>query len=217
MSKVKKLNIPTKNTRTTILTHLLDKDLSAIDLSEILGINESGIRRHLNILEERGYIRHYFKKAGRGRPKKLFTLTSSGRKLFPRKGEVLLEVILEELQEKYNKEELNTFLSDAAEKLKTYYSINEDKNLEDRLQDLVKAFDDFGFFPTLHKEDNTYVIDYRNCAFDLKNQELVPLLCKLHIQLLQNLLDDVEIQQEKSFLRKDKICRHRILLKAQEG
>lgn len=63
--KVKKLKIPTENTRTTILKHLLDKDLSAIDLSGKLGINESGIRRHLNILEERGYIRHYFKKSNR--------------------------------------------------------------------------------------------------------------------------------------------------------
>lgn len=214
---MKKLKIPTENTRTTILKHLLDKDLSAIDLSGKLGINESGIRRHLNILEERGYIRHYFKKAGRGRPKKLFTLTSLGKKLFPRKGGILLEVILKKLQERSTKEELEAFISDTAKRLKSYFTPDEDKNLEDRLQGIVNAFDDFGFFPSLHKEDDTYVIDYRNCVFGLKNEEVRPLLCKIHIQLLQNLLNGVEVQQEASFLGKEKICRHRILLKQQEN
>lgn len=205
-----KLKIPTENTRTKILKHLLGKDLSAIDLSEKLEINESAVRRHLSILEEKDLVRHYFRKMGRGRPKKLFSLTSSGRELFPKKTGLFLQILIQKVREKFGKEAIETLLTEMAEELKEYFLSKEGGNLREQLEELLKALDDFGFFPSLHEEENSFIIEYRNCVFDKAAQELGQLLCKLHTELLRSSLDKFDIKKETSLLDEGTVCRHRI-------
>lgn len=98
-----KLILQSGTTRSKILNLLLSQDLTALDISDRLGINESAIRRHLKNLENQELVDPYFKKVKKGRPKKYFSLTDSGEDLFPRETELLLTILIKHIQKKYGK------------------------------------------------------------------------------------------------------------------
>lgn len=209
------VRVPKDNTRTTILTYLLGQDLSALDLEEKIGINESAIRRHLQILEENGFIEHYFKKAKRGRPKKLYSITSAGRDLFPKKNDLLLRSLVKKLEKEYGETAVSGLMKKVAKSLKKHLSLPErNGNPKERLEALVNAFDKLGFFPALSKEGDTYVISFRHCIFDGKDPGLAKYLCMMHKQLIREVLGDIEILQTSSLCEEGgEVCRHEISFK----
>jgi DNA-binding transcriptional ArsR family regulator len=80
-SKVIKLEghrIPGKKsaTRSALFKLLQDGERRVLDLAKTLRLRESGVRRHLNELEEEGLVEPFFKRDGLGRPKKYYRLKS---------------------------------------------------------------------------------------------------------------------------------------------
>lgn len=201
-------NLPVSDTRGEVLEHLLKKDLTAIELEGVLNINESAVRRHLDILEQAGYIEHYFKKAKRGRPKKYYKITKDGKTLFPKKTELLLILLVEKLKEHYGKEELESLLDDIGDEILKYFpSWKEKKNLEDRMKELIDAFEDFGFLPSLSEEEGSYLIEYRNCVFDEANDELKEKLCEIHENIVKNSLGNVKVEKKEPKSENIHVCK----------
>ncbi|NIQ05165.1 MAG: ArsR family transcriptional regulator, partial [Candidatus Korarchaeota archaeon] len=186
------------------------QDLNAIELKDKLGINESAVRRHLNILEKRGFVRHYFKKAGRGRPKKKYTLTPEGRQLFPRQIGLLTTILIQKLKKRYNEEELEALMADVAKELEEFFPPPEGKGVEERLETLVNAFNEFGFFSSYSKENNFYFLECQNCVFGRAAKEIGSLLCNVHKKIIQNSVGTENIEQVESLLKGDKVCKYRI-------
>lgn len=207
------LEVSLKDTRAVILTHLLGEDLSAIDLEEKLGINESAVRRHLDILEQQGYIEHFFEKAKRGRPKKLYTITSAGRGLFPEKTHFLFTLLAQRIKEDQGDESLEKLLSGVAEDFaENLVSENSDKTNEERLKELVDSLDEFGFYATASKKDEVYDIEYRNCVFGDVLQDFGTQLCEMHKQIINAAVSDADVTLEKSLAGGDNLCVHKVVL-----
>lgn len=207
------VKMPTRNTRTKILTSLLGRDLSALDLRTVLGINESAIRRHLDILENRGLIEHRFEKASKGRPKKLYRITDRGRSLFPRESGILLSILTEKLVEEFGRSEVERLMDLVAEGFADRL-IGEERSgsTEEILNRLVEAFNDLGFYCDLTGDGDAYVMEYRNCVFADVPSEFSKWVCLLHQKVLGKVLGDIEIDQVSSIMAGDDHCLQRLEL-----
>ncbi len=211
MIKRMKSRIQTEDTKGEILENLLSKDLTALDLAEILEINESAVRRHLNKLESDGLIDSYFEKAEKGRPKKYFSLTDEGKRLFPRQIELLLELMIKNIQEGLDEDASLRLEENLVEDLINLFpGFDEKDSMEDKIEKLVKGFDELGFYCSYHEEDDTYRISYRNCAFGNLPKKEAYWLCDIHRKVIKELLDELDIQQERSMLEGDNSCVQRI-------
>src|SRR5699024_5294406 len=58
-------------------------DASVEEVAQALGLAGSTIRQHLELLEEKGLLKHESVAKGPGRPTSRYRLTPSGRQLFP--------------------------------------------------------------------------------------------------------------------------------------
>lgn len=204
-------NLPLNETRASILTHLLSEDLTALGLEEKIGINESAIRRHLNTLEQDDYVEHYFEKASRGRPKKLYTITPAGRRLFPQKTHLLFILLTKLVKEKYGESNLKELLSVVADQFAERLTPEEKiEDKEARLEKFVNSLDEFGFFPIFSKEEGVYYIKYRNCVFGEVIEELCGDLCEMHMQIVRNVIPGCKVEQIQSIGEGDNPCIHKI-------
>ncbi len=205
------LKLPRNDTRTTILTKLLEKDMTAIQITGELDINESAVRKHLKRLEKRGLIQHEFRKVKKGRPKKFFVLTEMGKKAFPRRESLFLNIFIRKVADKFGEEGLQDVLDLVLEELLEYFPKRGDEPLEDVLKKMVERFNEFGFYASLSKDEGGYTIEYKNCVFEEVAKELDSEMCKIHRSILSRSLGGANIDNETSQISGDKVCRQRIV------
>ncbi len=172
-----------------------------------LNINESAVRKHLDLLEKRGLVKFEFKKADVGRPKKLYRLTTKGRESFPHMSDLLLRLLSEEIHKKFDTEEmkeLSDFLAQEITEEIAGDGIADD--IDKTLDNVVKRFNLMGLYCTLETMDDEYIITYRNCVFREVSSEFSAWMCRVHRKVLKNVLGDIVVKQEHSILAGDPYC-----------
>lgn len=193
------------------MKHLLEDNFTALDLEEKLGINESAVRRHLKILEDKGLVDHHFEKASRGRPKKLFTLTQRGKEAFPQKTHLVFALLADLIEKKYGSEQLQDLLSEVAGKFaKELEPKEEGIGREERFEKIVNSLEEFGFYLSVEMKNEAYMIKYRNCIFENIKEDLGDKLCKLHDEITRNLFPEKKIELDSKVEKDGKVCFHRI-------
>ncbi len=208
--------VPLNDTRALIMSNLLNKDLTAIDLEEKLEINESAVRRHLDTLQNQGLVKPYFEKASKGRPKKMYSLTESGNNIFPQKTCKLFSFMIDDLQERIDEEVLDKVFTSAASRLAENLAPDREfSSTEDKLEVFIDSLDDFGFFPEKSKENGFFKVEYRNCVFnnldnDVLDDEISDKLCNLHKEVVENVMSNCEVSGGKGIGESDGNCFHLI-------
>ncbi|MFW5945498.1 MAG: helix-turn-helix transcriptional regulator [Candidatus Natronoplasma sp.] len=207
----RKNRIKLDGTKGEILENLLSTDLTALELSDILSINESAVRRHLNNLESDGLVESYFEKADKGRPKKYFTLTDGGKKTFPRQIELLLELIIRNIKEEFD-EDVSSSLKEKLvnDLIGLFPEVDEDEILERKIEKVVEGSNEMGFYTSYSEEDGSHHLSFRNCAFGDLPKEEARWLCEAHKKVIEELLGGVELQQKSSMVEGDHTCIQRI-------
>ncbi len=84
-------------TRAHIVDLLLEGAKTTHQLADILKIHHTAVRAQLEGLERNGLVFADFRHEGVGRPKKYYALTEDGRELLPRRYQLMLEIILQNL------------------------------------------------------------------------------------------------------------------------
>lgn len=174
-------------------------------------------RRHLDVLERDGIISHYFERSTMGRPKKKYRLTESGKKLLPKRTSVFIFLLTRNLVSMYGQEALRLLIERMAKDLAKYFlpelAQQPRENVEDYLKNMVRRFDNFGFYATISKQDSEYVITYRNCIFSDALPELGELLCEMHKKTVEKILGEESVIQEETIARGGELCIQRIRIK----
>ena len=208
------LKMPSENTRTEILKHLLGNSMTALQLKEILGINESAVRRHLQKLENRNLLEHQFEKASKGRPKKYYKLTEEGRELFPKETDLLMNILIKQLEKQLSESEMESLMEKVGDDIKDY--LEPDKKEEDtekNLKELIDNFNRLGFFCSYKKHDDEYTIEYRNCIFSDVSRRFAKYICGIHKETMEDVLgEDIDFEQTSSILGGDEVC-HQVIKK----
>lgn len=204
-----KIGIPSEGTRTTILRYLLGRDMTAVDMSDELDINESAVRRHLDILENKGLIDHDFQKVSRGRPKKYYRITPVGERLFPSKTDLILKSVLDAVVDEYGEDALEKIEERLVDNISGMLPEVEGE-FEKRVGAITKMFDDLGFYASHEKKNGDYYLRYENCAFSGLPDRYSSWLCKIHCEVIKKVLGKIKFTQIKSAAEGDKVCLQKV-------
>ncbi|WP_075056747.1 ArsR family transcriptional regulator [Thermogymnomonas acidicola] len=157
-----------------ILRELSTSERSAGSLSELLGINKTAVKEHLETLEKKGYIRSYFKHQSSGRPGKFYELTEKGMELFPKRYAEFSALLLQEVERELGgQERLNAILSRMADRL--VESVGWSGNLDEggttregkirKLGEFVSMLNRLGYYARLEIGEDCVRIVRHNCIF----------------------------------------------------
>ncbi len=207
---------PFEGTRGKILEQLAEAPRTARDLAHTLGIQESAARGHLDRMEDRGLVTPTFRREGVGRPRKRYALTARGLELFPKKYELMLDAIVEELLSREGEKYVGALFEEAAERLA--HSVERDLPAggtpEEKARRLVELLNRLGFRSTIEKTpDGKFRVLRTNCVFHRSALTHPGLVCNVFDKrLTEALLGGSGVDLQDSIVRGGLRCAHLIQL-----
>ncbi len=206
-----------EGTRGRILEELALAPLTARDLAKKLGIQESAARGHLDRMEERGLVVPSFRREGVGRPRKRFVLTGAGQELFPKKYDVILDSIVNELLAREGEGYVSALFAESAKRMARAVAKEIPKNgaAEDRTRTLVASLNRLGFQCSVEKTaDGQMRIVRANCVFRHSALSHPYLLCEVFDKhLTESLLGEAGVNLVDSIGHGGLRCTHLIELR----
>lgn len=206
-----------EGTRGRILEELATAPRTARDLAKTLGIQESAARGHLGRMEERGLVVPSFRREGVGRPRKRYMLTGQGQDLFPKKYDLILDTLVDELLAREGEGYVSALFAEAAERMARAVALEVPKGgtTEDRARYLVTTLNRLGFRCAVEKSaDGHLKIVRTNCVFRHSALSHPYLLCEVFDQhLTEALLGQIGVDLQDSIGRGGMRCTHLIQLR----
>ncbi|MGA8711328.1 MAG: MarR family transcriptional regulator [Thermoplasmata archaeon] len=157
-----------EGTRGRILEELAVAPRTARDLAQKLGIQESAARGHLGRMEERGLVVPSFRREGVGRPRKRYVLTGAAQELFPKKYDLILDTVVDELLAREGEGYVNALFADAAQRMarEVAKEVPRSGSPVDRAEHVVRSLNRLGFRCTTDRSpDGRIRINRTNCVF----------------------------------------------------
>jgi predicted ArsR family transcriptional regulator len=203
-------------TRGRIIEELAVSPKTARDLSKSLGIQESAARGHLERLESRGLVVPTFRREGVGRPRKRYLLTPQGQELFPRRYELLLDYVMEELIAREGEAYVSRLFAEAARSMAKQIAkeLPAGRSIHERASALAASLNNLGFRCTVEEQaDGVLKIVRSNCVFRHSALSHAYLLCDVFDKrLTEELLGQVGLDLKDSIARGGMHCTHLIQL-----
>jgi predicted ArsR family transcriptional regulator len=203
-------------TRGKVLDELAAGPKTARDLAEVLGIQESAARGHLDRLEERGWVVPTFRREGVGRPRKRYALTALGQDQFPKKYDLMVDAIVDGLLAHEGEGYASAILAEAGERVAQAVArdLTPAKSREEKARNLVTLLNRLGFRSHIEKSpDGRLRVVRTNCVFRHSALSHPFLLCDVFDKhLTEALLGEVGIDLEDSIGRGGLRCSHLIQL-----
>lgn len=139
--------------------------LSADLLACELRISKVAVRRHLELLEERGLVRHGAERCERGRPRHIYSLTANGDGLFPDTSSQFACSLLEQIGASLGEEAVERILSDRTDTvIQSLRAELEGLPFEDRVLALAKRFNEMGYVADVSRlDDGSFRVVEHNC------------------------------------------------------
>lgn len=182
-----------------------------------LSVASMTARQHLSNLERDGLIVSEKAKRATGRPHYLYSLTAKGEEMFPRRYDLLAEVMLDEigclepadLEDLGAQEKRSLLIRRTADRLADRFRLQvEGRGIEDRVIAATEILHTIGGFAEWYRIDEGYEIRDYNCVFArLTGPEANG--CEWHVRLLTQLLK-WPVQHELSVEGRVQCCRYLI-------
>lgn len=199
------------DTRGKIVDLLLEGARTTHQLAQTLGIHHTAVRAHLEGLERNGLVLAQFRHEGVGRPKKYYALTEDGRELLPRRYQLMLEIILENLLKVHGRAEVERLMRAVARELATQLKVSSAVGtLDNRVEKAVAALNELGFRASVHDEKGELAIVRTSCVFQKTAAQHHDLVCQVFDQelLRASVSDDARIEMVQSQAKGDCVCKH---------
>lgn len=214
------------STRDEILRFLLIHSSSSSggstvkEIADVLNISINATRQYLIILEKEGYLISKSKKSSTGRPAILYSLHESALEAFPKEYRDFSIQLLDVVQKQFGKQKTRELLKEVgkqiAENIKPIFEVklggkSSDASLKDRLNGLIKVYEEFGKYPELVEKEDSFELRNYNClVFGVVQKN--PLVCAVDETIIIELVD-VEAKKEKCIRDGDGVCLYRIYKK----
>lgn len=206
-----------EGTRGRILEELQIAPHTARELADKLDIQESAARGHLERLEDRGLVVPSFRREGVGRPRKRYVLTGQGQDLFPKKYDLILDTLVEELLQREGEGYVSALFAESAQRMAREMAreVPRTGTEAQRIQNLVAALNRLGFHCTAQTTpDGQLRIVRTNCVFRHSALSHPYLLCEVFDKhLTEALLGQVGVDLQDSIGRGGMRCTHLIHLR----
>ena len=134
--------------------------ITASDLAEALGISAVAVRKHLEDMNEKNLVKSHeiapfgpSKPKGRGRPARVYSLTSQGRDFFENQYQSLAQDAVLFIKQNYGSKAVKDFARSRANEMLNKYSlmINKYKDINSKVEVLAQSLTKDGFAATADK------------------------------------------------------------------
>ena len=150
------------STRGRILTLLRREKRTVDDLASELALTDNAVRAHLATLERDGFVRQRGERRGSGKPAFVYELAPEADYLFPKSYGQVLNELLQVLDERMSREELETMLRSVGRRIASQWNIPEG-DLRVRLEAAVEVLNELGGLAELEDENGAYTIRGYSC------------------------------------------------------
>jgi DeoR family suf operon transcriptional repressor len=190
--------------------------ITAKDLSAIFGVSTTAIRRHLKELELDGSVVYVRERRGMGAPVYVYRLTPRGEALFPNRYESALKELLQHIEEKAGRGEINQLFVDQfrsrADQLKGELA---DQPVEVRLQRLVRMLTEEGYMAEWDSRGGAIRLAEHNCAIRAV-AERYPEVCAAERRFLTEVLAS-QVERRTHITEGSNACEYAITPDAPAG
>jgi predicted ArsR family transcriptional regulator len=155
-----------QDTRQRILMLLkMNGGLTTSDLSNMLNISATAVRRHLNTLETQDLIAHQTEQRGMGRPSFVYELSAGASNVFPQSYAAFATSILQDLVELDGGEKLDELFCKRQERRRQQYlSQIRGETLSERVASLARLLESEGRMTTWEQlEEGRFILREHNC------------------------------------------------------
>ena len=163
--------------KTKIITLLGAGERSGQELARQLNINTTAVREHIDVLERMGLVTSKFVNLGVGRPRKIYSLTTSGIELLPKHYDVLLNLLIKKIHEKGGDILLSQLISDVVREFKDSVESTDLLTTEMRIKSVVSFLNKLGFMATVEKDGDKIFVVRHNCIFNKTAKLYSGVLC----------------------------------------
>ena len=144
-----------KSTRAEIVNLLKRQGTMSVEsLASELEISKVAVRRHLDQLEDQGFIGHSSERCERGRPRFVYSLTDEGDGLFPDRSADFACDLLSQLGRRHGNEAIDSLLMDQADaNIQSLRVDVEGLDFDARVQAVVDQFNERGYVAEIERLD----------------------------------------------------------------
>lgn len=155
-----------QQTRQQILDHLrVHRDASVRELGALLDLTATGVRQHLGVLEQEGYV-HSREQRGRiGRPALRYSLTSHGEDSYPRQYDELANALIAEVAANFGADGLALVTRGVAQRLAVPTDVAPSASADERAETLTIALRTRGIVADWAHEGDAIVVYERTCPY----------------------------------------------------
>jgi predicted ArsR family transcriptional regulator len=150
------------STRGRILTLLRRKKSTVEELAGELTLTDNAVRAHLATLERDGFVRQQGARRGAGKPAFEYELAPEAENLFPKSYGQVLNELLQALEERMSKDELEATLRTVGRRIAARWNIPPG-DLRVRLEAAIEVLNEMGGMAELERDNGTYVIRSYSC------------------------------------------------------
>ncbi len=150
-----------------VLSYLQRRGCASVkDLESCLGVTATAVRQQIANLQAQGYIQQELERKGRGRPKYIYSLTSSGKSLFPHHYDELTHSLLREILVSDGPDKVVLLLARMSQRLADGYSQQIDgRKVAERAQALSELLNAKGILSEIEDAGDSIVFREYNCPY----------------------------------------------------
>lgn len=182
------------------------------ELSQALDISRNAVTQHLAILEGSGFVQNAIQASTGGRPSKRYTLTSTGKEVFPRHYDLFANTLIHLLRNKLGEHELSLYMVELGEIIARQYQgkLKESDTLKEKLAALVQIMTDLGYVARVGiNAEGVPEIIADNCVFHQLAEECKT-VCELDIAFITSALNGASVDHRECMVRGGSCCRFTI-------
>jgi predicted ArsR family transcriptional regulator len=178
-------------------------EISVDDGSEKLGLAKTTIRQHLIALESMGFVETRSQRHGRGRPRKLYSLSEKADEFFERREREFLVGLVEFLVDHGHEDLVNQYIEHLADELRDGLDVShlDPRSRLEALEDLATRQ---GFMAKIVEREDATTLEFRNCPF-YQVAEINDYFCQMEHQHIDDILGQ-KVERIEHRLDGDTIC-----------
>jgi predicted ArsR family transcriptional regulator len=180
--------------------------LTTGDLSDMLKISATAVRRHLSTLEAQGTVFHRVEQRGMGRPSYVYRLADGTPEVFPQSYTAFAASVVQKLAELDGGKTAEELINALQEKRqRQYITKTRGETLSDRVACLAQLMEKEGRMNTWQRlDDEQFVLREHNCPFHRLNGSS-EFFCRGELALLRKTLQ-AEVKRVSHILEGDVAC-----------
>lgn len=197
-------------TRQQILDLLHREHSSSVRaLADSLSMTTTGVRQHLAVLEREGLVAAETERGHVGRPAYIYRLTEAGEAHYPKRYDILVNMLMEEIRSVAGSDILQRILRRVAGRMAEQQQHRFDGlPVGERVEAVAQLMRDQGCVATTEQRDGTYYLHECTCPYPAVARRNSA-VCALEVDLVRR-LTGADARLVSSLLRGDPACIYRI-------